>query len=237
MSRSAGRIRALLISALCLSLNSCIFIKNDKPLNPRLLFTVGSNFLESAESVALKGNIDYRNVDQSQSGSFQLVMNHGDSLAMIVEGPLNIDVYRLIVADNTAYAWDRESDSWTTSVGNDKLIASDYGIESVSPDHFGFYIFPQFYLNKDLHLDLEQMTLSSGDYVSYIQRSGRETSFSVLDRISNLTISYSKRSDFGGGYYPSLIRISSPASEWVISIKIERIRLNPPTSSKIWERN
>lgn len=237
MNLSGGNIRLSVAIVFFSFLTSCVFIRSDKPLNPRLLFTVGSDFLQSAESVALKGDIDYRDGDQYQSGSFQLIMNHGDSLAMIVEGPLNIDVFRLIIADQTAYAWDRDSDSWRSSPDNDKLFISDYGIESLSPDRFGYYVFPQFYVNRELHLDPEKMTLSSGGYLSYIERSGNETAFSVFDNESNLAISYGKRKDLGNGFYPSFIQISSPGGQWRILMEIKKIRVNPGNFRKAWDRN
>jgi hypothetical protein len=236
VSRPAGSLRVFFITAFCLFLTSCIFIQNEKPLNPRLLFTVGSEFLASAENIALKGSIDYRDADNDESGSFQLVMNHGDSLAFFIEGPLKIDVFRLIIIGGSAYAWDRESGDWVISPENDESMMSDYGIENVSPVHLGLYLFPQFYLKSGLNFDPEKMTLSLHDKILYIEPSQNQGSFSIMDRESGLLVSYGRRQDFGGGFYASNVEITSPGQNWRITLRIEKIRPNPDISADIWAR-
>ena len=206
-------------------------------MNPRLLFTVGSQFLENVESVALKGSIEFEDHSRSQSGSFQMVMNRGDSLAFIIEGPLKIDVFRLILVDNIAYYTDRETGVWSEIPGNEKLILPDYGIECIRPDALVYYVFPQFYFQKGQGLNLDKMIISSDDYDFYLTPSGNNSSFTLFNQGLNLTASYSRRKDLGNGYYPSHVEIYAPYENWRISLEIEKIKLNPEKSAKIWDRD
>ena len=237
MCRLAGSMRIIIIAAACLSLFSCEFLKKELPLNPRLLFTVGSEFLESADAVALKGSIDYRDEGRRDSGSFQLVLNHGDSLALFIEGPLKIDVFRLIVAGNATYAWDRDSGQWSTGAFDDDSYLADYGIRGVSGDILGYCIFPQLYLNNGLRFDRDRSILAYDAGEFYVEPSRPRDSFSMTDRRSGLIITYGKRKDYPGGYYPSLVEIMTPDGKRRISLHIEKIKLNPEFSSGLWDRN
>lgn len=217
--------------------SSCIFIPAEKPLNPRLLFTVGSEFLKNSKSIAIRGSIDFEDNYHRESGSFSLIANRGDSLAFIIEGPFNVDIFRLVIVDETAYAIDRESDEWTVVAADEKLMIPDYGIESVTPDLLGYYIFPQFYLQSGFGFDPEQMTISTENYSFIIHPSGNQKSFVLSGVDQNLTAFYSRRKDSGSGYYPSRIEISPVDESWQIRLEIDKIRLNPNLSERIWRRN
>lgn len=217
--------------------SSCIFIPAEKPLNPRLLFTVGSAFLENVESIAIRGSIDFEDNYHRESGSFSLIANRGDSLAFIIEGPFKVDIFRLVIVDETAYAIDRESDEWTVVAADEKLMIPDYGIKSITPDLLGYYIFPQFYLQSGLWFDPEQMTISTEYYSFNIHPSGNQKSFILSGADRDLSALYSRRKDFGNGYYPSRIEISPVDESWQIRLDIDKIRLNPNIKDRIWSRN
>jgi len=220
-----------------LALNSCVLFPGDKPLEPRLLFTVGSEFLEPAGSVALKGSIEFDNGDYSESGSFQMIMNRGDSLAFVIEGPFKIDIFRLVLVDKTAYARDRNSEFWTVVRPDEKLAIPEYGIENLTPDFLGYFVFPQFYSTGSLQFDSEKMLLTSPEYSFGLFPSRNKRSFTMENREIDLQATYLDRKNLGDGYYPSRIEISRPGNSWKISFEIDKVRLDPRISSKVWERN
>jgi hypothetical protein len=220
-----------------LVLNSCVLFPGDKPLEPRLMFTVGSKFLEPAGSVALKGSIEFENGRISESGSFQMIMNRGDSLAFIIEGPFKIDIFRLVLVDKTAYARDRSSDLWTVVRPDEKLEIPEYGIDNLTPDFLGYFVFPQFYSTGSLHFDSEKMLLTSPEYSFGIFPSRNKGSFTMENREIGLQAVYSGRKSFVDGYYPSRIEISRPGNSWKITFEIEKVRLDPRVSPEVWERN
>ena len=237
MNLSAGKFCIITILFFWLFASSCILIPAEKPLNPRLLFTVGSMFLENAESIALKGSIDFEDKYHRESGSFNLIMNRGDSLAFLIEGPFKIDLFRLVIVDETAYAIDRESDIWTVAAADEKLMIPDYGIRSITPDLLGYYVFPQFYLRSGLSFDPGKMTVSTEDYSLKIHPSGNQKSFVVSNANLDLFVIYSHRKDSGSGYYPSRIEISPFDKSWHINLEIDKIKPNPKIPIDIWERD
>lgn len=236
MNRWAGRYRFLPV-ILCLIFYSCVLFPGDKPLDPRLLFTIGSEFLEPAGSVALKGSIEFESEDYSESGSFQMIMNRGDSLAFIIEGPFKIDIFRLVLVDKTAYTWDRNSEYWTVVRPDEKLEIPEYGIENLTPDFLGYFVFPQYYSTGGLHFDSEKTLLSSPEYSFVLFPSRDKKTFAMENREIGLRAIYSGRKSFAEGYYPSRIEISRPGNSWKISLEIEKVRLDPRISPNIWERN
>lgn len=216
---------------------SCIIGRSEKPLNPRLLFTVGSEFLETAQSVALKGSIEFRSEDHHDNGSFHLVLNRGDSLAFLIEGPFQIDIFRLVLIDNTAYVRGRDADLWTVVKPYERLAVPEYGIENLTPGLLGYFIFPQFYSAAGLVFDSEGMILSSEEYSFILTPSPDNKSFTLGYAEIGLSAFYSIRKDFAGGFYPSIIQVIQPEGSWEISFEIEKLILNPRVSSKIWNRN
>jgi len=234
---SAGKFNIILILFSWLFVSSCILIPAEKPLNPRMLFTVGSEFLENTESIAVKGAIDFEDGYHRESGSFNLIINRGDSLAFLIEGPFKIDIFRLVIVNETAYAIDRESDKWTVAAADEKLIIPDYGIRGITPDLLGYYIFPQFYLSGDSRFNPVNMTISKDGYVFHLNPSKNQKSFALSGTDSDLFAIYSRRKDSGGGYYPSKISISQRDESWRISLEIDKIRLNPKIPARIWDRD
>jgi hypothetical protein len=217
--------------------SSCIIGPGEKPLNPRLLFTVGSEFLESAESVALKGSIEFESEDHHETGSFQMILNRGDSLAFIIEGPFKVDIFRMVMIDRTAYARNRDSDQWTVVRPDEKLALPEYGIENFTPDILGYFVFPQFYSTGTLVFDSEKMFLSSEEYSFRLIPSPNNRSFTMGYAAIGLNATYSRRKDFTGGFHPSKIQVVQPDQNWKILFEIEKLKLNPRVSSKIWDRN
>lgn len=237
MNRWAGRYRLYPLLILFPVFYSCVLFPGEKPLNPRLLFTVGSEPLESVESAALKGSIEFEGEGRHESGSFQLIVNRGDSLAFVIEGPFKIDVFRMVMIEKTAYARDRDSDSWTVVNPDERLSIPEYGIENFTPDILGYFVFPQFYAAGDMNFDSDKLLLSSDEYSFRILPSRNVSTFTMENRQIDLTASYARRKDRGSIYYPSRIEISKPDRNWKISFEIEKIRLDPEISSKIWDRN
>ncbi|UCC79072.1 MAG: hypothetical protein JSW64_12460 [Candidatus Zixiibacteriota bacterium] len=237
MNPSAGKFSFIAILLSWMLTSSCIFIPARKPLNPRLLFTVGSEFLEDTESIAIRGSIDFEDRNHRESGSFSLVANRGDSLAFIIEGPFKVDIFRLVIIDETACARDRESDEWTVVGADEKLMIPDYGIGSITPDLLGYYIFPQFYLQSSLWFDPEQMTVSTEIYTFHILPSGNQKSFVFSSADQDLSALYGRRKDFGGGFYPSTIEISPIDKSWRIRLEIDKIKPNPKIPDNIWRRD
>ncbi len=237
MNLSAGKLSFFAILLSWIFTSSCIFFAAEKPLNPRLLFSVGSEFLENKESIAIKGSIDFEDKYHRESGSFSLIANRGDSLAFIIEGPFKVDVFRLVIVDETAYAMDRESDEWTVVAADEKLMIPDYGIGSMTPDLLGYYVFPQFYLQSGLWFDPEQMTVSTEDYSFNIHPSGNQKSFVLSGSDQDPAALYSRRKDFGGGYYPSRIEISPVDESWRIRLEIDKFKPNPKIPNDVWRRD
>ncbi|UCE66283.1 MAG: hypothetical protein JSU85_15800 [Candidatus Zixiibacteriota bacterium] len=237
MNLPVGKFYIIPILFSWLSVSSCILIPAEKPLNPRLLFTLGSEFLENTESIAVKGAIDFEDDYNRESGSFNLIINRGDSLAFLIEGPFKIDIFRLIIVNQTAFAIDRESDTWTVAATDEKLIIPDYGIRGITPDLLGHYIFPQFYLSGDSRFNSDNMTISKDGYVFHLNPSRDQKSFTLTSAEQDLSAVYSRRKDTGGGYYPSKIAISPHDESWRISLEIDRIKLNPEIPARIWDRD
>ena len=217
--------------------SSCILIPSGKPLNPRLLFTVGSEFLNGAESVALKGDIEYEDDRHNDSGTFTLIMTGGDSLAFLVEGPFKVDVFRLIIADHFAYAMDRESGDWTVEPADENLSIPDYGIDGVTPEMFKYSVLPQYYLGNELFFDPRNSVLETDTRAFQIISSSNNKSFTLSSPDLDLLIIYGKRRDIGTGYYPSKIEIAPFNKSWSITLTIDKIRINPSIPSSVWDRD
>ena len=219
-----------------LLLCSCVVGRSEKPLDPRLLFTVGSEFLETAQSVALKGSIEFKNRDHHESGSFQLVINRGDSLAFVIEGPFQIDIFRLVFVDNIAYARGRDSHLWTVIRPDESLAVPEYGIENLTPGLLRYFVFPQFYSTENLLFDSEKMILSSEEHSFKLYLSHDDRSFTLRYAEIGMNASYSQRKDLSGGFYPSAIKLMQQDENWEILFEIEKLILDPRVSSKTWNR-
>jgi hypothetical protein len=237
VNQSVGKFLLFAIPLLGILSSSCIFAPADKPLNPNLLFTVGSEFLDNSQSIAIKGSIDFEDGRNRESGTFNLIMNRGDSLAFLVEGPFKVDIFKMLILSNTAYAIDRESDDWTVAASDEKFMMPDYGIDGISPDLLKYCVFPQFFLQNNLSLNPEISTVWYDKYTFRVIPSRNQKTFVLRDSDFSLLIFYSRRKDYGGGYYPSTIEISPYEKSWQIRFEIDKIRLDPDIPLKIWDRD
>lgn len=237
MNRSAGKLFTLFVLISCIVLSSCIMPWQGKPLDPGLLFTIGSDFLQNTSSMALRGTIRFKGLKGSQSGSFQMIMNKGDSLMFLIEGPLKIDIFKLVVIGTKAYALDRESPDWTTYGQNDRLEIPEYGIEGLAPFDIGHFVFPQFYFQNSIIDGSGKKILLISNQEFIVKSNPDRRSFSIWNQGLNLFAVYGKRKDRSDGYFPAEISIFPNDRKWEISLKIEKIKLNPRIPSRVWERN
>jgi hypothetical protein len=234
--RWAGRALALLSALVTMMLLACAFPPLEKPLNPSQLFAIGSSFLDSAATLAIKGGITFEGGKIVQSGSFQLCLNGRDSLSFDVSGPLGADIFRMVILGDSAYLLSNKDDGWIGLKRGEDVSIEEFGIDHISPFLLGLFAFPQYYLQGD------SSNASSDDYkynnetiISQLAQNNRE--FMLFESQSRVAAVYVKRKDFENGYYPSSIRIFKPGSEWQIKLEIEKVRLNAALPDQIWKRD
>ena len=141
------------------------------------------------------------------------------------------------MVEQTAYAIDRESDEWTAVAADENLALTDYGIDGIKPEMLRYTLFPQFYLQRDLIYDQEKSALTADNYEFQVIPSKDQKSFALSGMDSDLLIFFSRRKDFGGGYYPSQIEISPFDKSWVINLEIDKIKINPRIPYEVWQRD
>jgi hypothetical protein len=233
---SAGKPLVFIGAILCIILIACGIPPKDKYLAPRILFTSGSVFLDSAATVALRGSISFESSKAAQSGSFQLFLIGHDSLSFLVEGPLGSDIFKMIVAGDSAYLLSNKDEGWVTIRRGEEISIADFGIDNISPFLLGLYAFPQYYLHSQAESNSSDEYLLNGDkLVTQPGRNDRE--FMMINPHSFLAAAYGKRKDFNGGYYPSFITIFVPGRDWEINLSIEKIIINPTLQVNIWKRD
>ncbi len=143
--RSAGKYWWLTFIALSVA---CVpSITRDDSLNPKLLFSVGSSFLENSTTIAIKGKIEFESHNSIQTGSFIQYMNGPDSISFLIEGPFSADVFRMIIIDSTASILGSSDDGWQEFHRGEDINIPDYGLENISPFLIGLFIFPQYYIH------------------------------------------------------------------------------------------
>ena len=223
--------------AVCLVLQTaCIFISQEKPLNPKLLFTVGSAFLDSATTLALKGDIDFTDSRTTQSGKFTIFINGRDSLSLLIEGPLNVDVFRMIVFNDTEFIYSGKV-GWQTISKGEQVDVESYGIEDLSPDLTGLFAFPQYYLHSsgdEISLGEYQFAFSDRDFS--LHQGQDQNGFLLMQADSGISAIYSHRHEFDRGYYPSVVKIYEPDAPWQLTLHINKLRVNPQIPAQVWER-
>ena len=229
----AGRHVALLGATLCALLLACGFRPEEKPLNPRLLFTSGSAFLDSSRTAALKGKISFEGGKIAQSGSFQLFLARRDSLSFLVEGPLGADIFRMIIAGDSAYLLSNKDEGWVTLHRGEVVSIDEFGIEKISPFLLGLYAFPQYYLHSAADSS-DQFIFENARILT--QTSSDVRQFLLIEPGSMLAAAYGNRKNRDGGYYPSTVKIFMLDHDWDINLRIEKILINPEFPEQIWER-
>jgi hypothetical protein len=219
-------------------LSSCAVIHHEKPLDPRLTFSIGSSFLKDIHSLALKGRIDFFDGKAIQSGNFQMFFSGPDSLSFLIEGPLGVDVFRLVIISDSAFVLSNSKEGWITLGVGEVASITDFGIENFSPFSIALFAFPQYY-SADVMDDPEtgELTLQYlQSKLNISQNMPKVSQFSIVETESDITAVCSKRKDFESGFYPSLVTVNHPGQPWQIIFNITKLRTDPPTPSKIWAR-
>jgi hypothetical protein len=217
---------------------SCGGPRRDQPLNPRILFSTGSRFLHEASTLAVKGSIEFDSGVAIESGSFQLFINGPDSISFLIEGPFKVDVFRLVIADDLAYAYSRAEGEWYGFKKGELLDIPEYGIEKMTPFFLGTYVLPQYYLRLAGSPDAPGTLVSPSDNVEfYIETGAPERSFLLSRGNADIIAIYSRRKNHNDGFYPSQVEIFDKTESWQISLEIDKIRINPSIPAKLWLRD
>jgi hypothetical protein len=234
--RSAGKAFALSGALATILIISCGLPPFEKSLSPAQLFSIGSSFLDSAATVAIKGGITFEGGKIAQSGSFQLYLNGRDSLSFDVSGPLGADIFRMVIIGDSAYLLSNKDDGWVRLERGEDISIEEFGIEHISPFLLGLMAFPQYYLRGDSsNAASDEYTYDNATIISQRGQSARE--FMLFESHSLVAAAYGKRRDIENGFYPSSIRIFKPGNEWQIELDIEKIRLNAALPEKVWQRD
>lgn len=235
--RSRGRLTAFwLIALLLASVLACPAPDQEIEISPSLLFTTGSRYLDDVSSVALRGSIDIEGPRGAESGDFSAYLSGRDSLYFLIEGPFNVDLFRMIIIGDESFVKSRDSGSWRHFESDEPLTIEEYGIYNLVPASVAVYLFPQYYLDYSSN-DERGLTLrSKRDGLSYLAFSGvGKRSIILKEDMSNLTATYKRLKKFKSGYYPSDVRIFDDNRNWEISMKIEKVRINSEIPLRIWD--
>lgn len=226
--------KGLFIITLFFSIFSCLPRPEEKVLDPGIVFGPGSSFLANATSIALKGELIYRNKIEEEAASFELYLAGQDSVLLFIKGTLGAEILKLNVHSDSAWLKIRGRDNSEIYVKGQTIALDDLGISDISPFIIGFAIFPQYY-RKEMPPDF--------DYISDTLQI-REMSFLVNPRTSkfvfrgidsDLSISYSGRKEVTEGHYPSLVNISNLSGDWEIAVRITRVKINKGLSPDFWQ--
>jgi hypothetical protein len=218
---------------------SCGIIHNEKPINPRLMFSVGSSFLDNAKTLALKGRIEFFDGRATQSGSFQMFFNGPDSMSFLIEGPLGVDVFRMVNINNESYLLSNNNDGWVLIPQGEAASIADFGIENISPHLAGIFAFPQYYLPylKD-DSTLGEQIFTYNDNILVVSTQHESTNhFGILEPETGIAAAYSKRRDIDGGFYPSRVTLLQPDEPWRLTFNITKVKVNPLIDPRIWNRD
>jgi len=206
------------------------------PLNPALLFSGESQFLRAASTIAVKGSIELASARGDESGDFNAFFCGPDSLFFLVEGPFQLDLFRIIIFGEDSYLKSRDMEEWRRFNSNEKLTIDEYGIDNLPPSSLGVYLLPQFYLDLLGEGTHDLIMISKIDGSQYQAARGSDNkSFSLKRNDSSLIASYKKAKKSGSGVFPSQIKISDESDNWSISIMIDKININPRIPTTIWE--
>ena len=233
--RLAGRLLGCLLLTISLS---CSIGHREKPLNPNLLFTVGASFLDEASAMALKGEIEFGDDTGTQSGGFEIYLAGSDSISFVIEGPLGADVFKMIVDSENAYLLSNKDEGWVVLNKSERAVIAEYGIDNISPFYTGLYLFPQFYIRSEFKRDeFSPLSFSYGPGNFKFGYTEESNKLFLSEPQTAITAEYSRCREMGDGYYPARIRIFEPDQDWEISMKINKIRINPQISERVWRRD
>lgn len=236
--RSAGRAINIFVALVMVSQMACGYLGPSKPLRPKLLFSVGSAYLEDVSTVALKGRIEFENGRKSESGKFTMFLRGTDSASFLIEGPLNIDVFKMVILGQDAFVTNPESpNGWQALDRNARVEIAEYGIENISPFLTGLFVFPQYYFVSDPFAKENEGSFSWDDITLKYYQSENEKQFVIKQSDADLFAIYSGRKDVPGGYYPSRVEITDSQRRWQIAIRITAMRVNAAVPDQVWDRD
>jgi hypothetical protein len=213
------------------------FVDRPNTLNPKLVFTTGSSFLSDATTLAVKGNIEFKENRLTQSGSFQLYLNGPDSLAFLIEGPFGIDEFRMAILDETVYIL--KQGEWLVADRDSRIDIPEYGIANISPFLIGTIIFPQYYPASLVEDSVEYnpvYDINGTEFIAAYEHWGGH--FRLTDSQTDISADYFNKKEFDSGFYPSRIEITGPGDKvWEILIKITKVRKNVTLPLAIWQHS
>ncbi len=229
------RLISLVIPAVYASMLSCVPRGDKIALNPALLFTVESRYLNDVSAAAVKGSIEYEDFERRQTADFKAVFNGGDSIFFLTEGPFYADLFHLIITGDSAFVKNRDSDFWEAMESVEPFDLSEYDLEELAPIDLGPLILPQFFLRPSGESGRELRLISIyGNREFQATPSSDNTTFSLRIKGAAVRAAYSKGRRFQGGVFPSEIEISDKNNTWSMRIEITSIKLNPIIKPEIW---
>jgi hypothetical protein len=208
-----------------------------------LAFTEGASFLSDASTVALKGRIEFYEDHATESGSFQLLANGRDSTSFLIEGPLGVDVFRMLVLGNRLYVL--QDGEWMEFGEEERVNIPDYGVGNINPALVAALIFPQYYLKDSLEVNETEEGIQVGTtrFRAYKGHSlaaanvHNDRGFAIYDEKAGIGAKYGYRKEIENGHYPSEVAITGPeGTRWKLFVKITKLKLNAPLPLRIWER-
>lgn len=233
--RLDGRIFGFVSAGSLLLMTSCGLLAPEKPLNPKVTFSVGSSFLADAPDLAIRGRIEFESEMKSQAGSYRLFIEGKDSLSFLIEGPLGADLIHLIALRDSAYLYSSADQGWITIGPGESASIEEYGISNLSPFLIGALLLPQHFIGPLGDADAQQAYRANYDGHELVVSQGQiENEFRISESESHLVARYGRRKDVGDGFYPSQVTISDFNSSWRLRIHIERLKLNPEIPASTW---
>lgn len=187
--------------------------------------------------MALKGQIEFSDGRSSQSGGFEMFLAGRDSLSFVIEGPLGADIFRMIVIDSFAFMLSSKDEGWVTLGRMELASVAEYGIDNISPFQTGLMVIPQLFVDSLTEKSQGQFSFDYDLEKYECATIADQKRFSIMEPSNQIVAEYGRRHEIGGGYYPSHIKISRPGESWQISLRLERVRINPQIPPRAWRRD
>jgi hypothetical protein len=216
-------------------MTSCGLLAPEKPLNPRVTFSVGSSFLADVSGLAIRGGIEFESEMKSEAGSYRLFIKGKDSLSFLIEGPLGADLIHLVTIGDSAYLYSSADQGWSNIGPGESASIEEYGISNLSPFLTGALLLPQHFIGFLGDADTQQAyRVNYRGHELIVSRGQNESEFRISDSESHLIACYGRRKDVGDGFYPSQVALSDFNSNWRLQIRIDKLKLNPEIPASTW---
>ena len=185
--------------------------------------------------MALKGRIEYEDARVRQEGSFKLFLTGPDSLSFLIEGPLHVDVFRMIILGEDAHLLSSEDEGWRILHKGERVAVAEYGVDNISPFLTGLFAFPQYFIRAlDGETGPGEYGFSWDDEPFTCRAARKQMEFSISQKNSGIKAVYGGRKDFENGFYPSKIEITNAPGSWRITLNIDAVRVNPQIPQSVW---